>query len=157
MLYHLARHDALPIIHDEASIQVRGSPSFYAEVSRPAAPLEATPVPGWPELAVSSQKVTMFSRVRGSLNDFRSWRGNAEIEATNLNFKHKMRTDGLGFDLARLTTGMRGGTFQIFDARLLSERLSFLGNAIVVPDGRVRGVLRIVADQIGRAACRGRG
>jgi hypothetical protein len=42
---------------------------------------------------------------------------------------------------------MRGGTFQVVDARLLSERLSFLGNAIVVPDGRVRGVLRIVADR----------
>ena len=134
-------------VHAGASIRVRNVPRFFAEVRVPATPLEATPVPGWPELAVSSQKVTMFSQVGGSLNDFRSWRGSTVIEATHLNFKHKMRTDGLGFESARLTTGMRGGTFQVVDARLLSERLSFLGNAIVVPDGRVRGVLRIVADR----------
>lgn len=134
-------------IHSEASIRVRGVPRFFAEVRLPAAPLEATPLPGWPELAVSSQEVTMVSQVGGSLNDFRSWRGSAVIGATHLNVKHKMRTDGLEFELARLTAGMRGGTFQVVDARLLSERLSFLGNAIVVPDGRVRGVLRIVADR----------
>jgi hypothetical protein len=38
------------------------------------------------------------------------------------------------------------------DARLLSERLSFLGNAIAVPDGRVRGVMRVVADREHAAA-----
>ena len=42
---------------------------------------------------------------------------------------------------------MRGGRFNLLEARLQSERLSFLGNGALLPDGRLGGVMRVVADQ----------
>lgn len=69
------------------------------------------------------------------------------MEAAGLRVRQKNRGEDLQFEVARLTGMMLGGTLQVSDARILSERLSFLGNGVILPDGRVLGVMRVVADR----------
>ncbi|MFP6866752.1 MAG: hypothetical protein VCA35_12470 [Roseibacillus sp.] len=133
-------------------VRTWGTPRFRAELKVPAAPLETTPVPGWSGLELTAGKVELLGHFAGIVADLHSWQGSAVVEASDLQFGQKVRGDHLTFERGIVTTVMRGGTVQIVDARLLSERLSFLGNAIAVPDGRVRGVMRVVADREHAAA-----
>ena len=45
-----------------------------------------------------------------------------------------------------MTATLDGGSLRVGDLRLVGERLSFLGNGLVLSDGRMVAVLRVVAD-----------
>ena len=136
-------------VRSEGSIRMRGTPRFLVKIEVPVGPMRMNSVPmaPWSEMGVEAGRVHMQGSLGGTLTSLNSWRGNLELEASGLGLTHAGWGDKVEFEHGKLTASMRGGTFQVIDGRLHSEQLSFLGNGMIVPDGRVRGVLRVVADQ----------
>jgi hypothetical protein len=131
----------------EAAVRTRGIPRFRVEFGAPVASTEAVPVPVWSGLEWGAQTVRLSGRMDGVLSDLNSWEGRGLLEVADLNFKHKGRGESRQFERGSVAMVMQRGVLRIVDARLLSEPLSFLGNAVMLPDGRLRGVMRVVADR----------
>lgn len=128
-------------------LKMRGAPVCSMEVRVQPEPLEAAPVAGWKGLEFEAGQASMSARFLGNLNELNSWRGQARFDLTDMSLYHKKRGELLPFDMGRLILSMRGGSIRVADARLLSERLSFLGNGLATADGKVLGVMRVVADR----------
>lgn len=129
------------------SLRLSGTPRFVVRTQVPTAPLKKTPLELWSGMEVEAGQVLMSGQLAGNLTDPKSWRGDALLQAVDLTLDNQRRGETRAFELARVSTVMQDGAFQIVDARLLSEPLSFLGNGVVLSDGRVRGVMRVVADR----------
>lgn len=97
-------------------------------------------------MEVEAARVHMQGSLGGTLTSLASWRGDLKVNASRLGLTHMGRGDKMEFEHGSLTASLRSGALQVIDTRLQSEQLSFLGNGVIVPDGRVRGVLRVVAD-----------
>ncbi len=140
--------EGLPI-RLEGSLMMMGIPRFLATVEVPDGPVKMNRVPmvPWPEASLEAGSVQMQGTLRGALTSLGSWRGNLVLKAAGLALTAAGKEERMGFEEGRLMAGMRNGIFQVLDARLHSEQLSFLGNGVLLPDGRVRGVIRVVADQ----------
>ncbi|MEC9054679.1 MAG: hypothetical protein VX633_05205, partial [Verrucomicrobiota bacterium] len=140
--------EGLPI-RVEGSLRMMGSPRFLATVEVPDGPVRMSRVPmvPWPEASLEAGSVQMQGTLGGALTSLGSWRGNLVLKAAGLALTGAGKEERMGFEEGRLMAGMRNGIFQVLDARLHSEQLSFLGNGVLLPDGRVRGVIRVVADQ----------
>ncbi len=132
----------------EGFLRMMGNPSFLARVETPDGPVRMSKVPlaPWPEAALEIGRVQMQGTLGGSLTSLGSWRGNLALQATRLTLEGAGKGKKMVFEGGSLMAGMRGGAFQVLDVRLHSEQLSFLGNGVLLPDGRVRGVMRVVAD-----------
>lgn len=141
-------------VRSEGSIRMRGTPRFLVKIEVPVGPMRMNRVPMalWSGMGVEAGRVHMRGSLRGTLTSLNSWRGDLEVEASGLGLTHAVWGDKVAFEHGKLTASMRGGTFQVIDGRLHSEQLSFFGNGMIVPDGRVRGVLRVVADHDRAAA-----
>jgi|TARA_B100000959_G_scaffold196728_2_gene205738 hypothetical protein len=141
-------------VRSEGSFRMRGTPRFLVSIETPAGPIRMNRVPmaPWSEMGVEAARVHMQGSLGGTLTALNSWRGDLEVEASDLDLTHAVWGDKVAFEHGKLTASMRGGTFQVIDGRLHSEQLSFLGNGMIVPDGRVRGVLRVVSDSDRAAA-----
>ena len=131
------------------SIRMRGAPRFLMNVEVPAGPVRMSgpPMGSWSGIEVDSELVHMQGSLTGTLTSLASWRGDLKVKASRPGLTHPGRGDKIEFERGSLTASLRSGTLQVIDTRLQSEHLSFLGNGVLVPDGRVRGVLRVVADQ----------
>lgn len=130
-----------------ASLRARGAPLAEAEVRLAPRALDPVSLPPWPALTVSASSVEMSSRFRGNLLDVASWRGDSRTALQGLLVRQEGGRGEATFDLGRLTAVLQGRAVQVVDGRLLSERLSFLGNGVALPDGRVFATLRVVADR----------
>lgn len=128
-------------------LKMRGAPVCSVEVRVKPEPLEAAPVAGWKGMELEAGQASMSARFLGNLNELSSWRGQARFDLSDMSLYHKKRGELLPFDMGRLIVSMRGGAIRVADARLQSERLSFLGNGLATADGRVLGVMRVVADR----------
>jgi len=124
------------------------------KIEVPVGPMRMNSVPmaPWSEMGVEAGRIHMKGSLGGALTSLNSWRGDLEVDASDLGLTHAVWGEKLEFEHGKLTASMRGGTLQVIDGRLHSEQLSFLGNGMIVPDGRVRGVLRVVADRDRAAA-----
>jgi len=141
-------------VRSEGSIRLRGTPRFLVKIEVPVGPMRMNSVPmaPWSEMGVEAGRIHMKGSLGGALTSLNSWRGDLEVDASDLGLTHAVWGEKLEFEHGKLTASMRGGTLQVIDGRLHSEQLSFLGNGMIVPDGRVRGVLRVVADRDRAAA-----
>ncbi len=140
--------EGLPI-RVEGSLQMVGSPRFLVTMEVPDGPvrMRRLPMVPWSQASLEAESVRMQGNLGGALTSLGSWRGSLVIKASGLALTGAGKEKQVGFEEGRLKAGMRNGSFQVLDARLHSEELSFLGNGVLVPDGRLRGVIRVVADQ----------
>ncbi len=129
------------------SLLVRRVPVCNAQVRILPGALERTALAGLPGLELEAGKAEMVSRFNGNLFEVRSWRGDAVMRVQDVRVVQKERREAVAFEVGRVTAVMRGGSVQVSEARLSSERLSFLGNGVALSDGQVFGVMRVVADQ----------
>jgi hypothetical protein len=87
-----------------------------------------------------------YLRGGGSLLRPRSWQVDLVLDARGV----LAGNAGMGalhrFDSAQAVMTIRQGVLRVPDARLRSERLSLLGNGLVLSDGRHLSVVRVVAD-----------
>lgn len=130
-----------------ASLRVRPVPLCSVQVRIDPAPLAPTAVAGVPGVEVSARETQLNARFQGNLLAPQTWRGDAIAQVEDLRITQEDRGDGRIFEHGRLTSVLRGRTMRVVDARLRSEQLSFLGNGLLLPDGRMLGVLRVVADR----------
>ena len=136
------------LVRSEGSIRMRGTPRFLIKIEAPAGPVRMSrlPMAVWSGMEVEAARVHMQGSLGGTLTSLASWRGDLKVNASRLGLTHMGRGDKMEFEHGSLTASLRSGALQVIDTRLQSEQLSFLGNGVIVPDGRVRGVLRVVAD-----------
>ena len=83
------------------------------------------------------------ARFRGLLLVPGTWQGDLVGEAQEVSAK--MGAHEAKFDRGSAVTVLRGGVVSCVDARLIGDELSFLGNATLLADGRLAGVMRMVA------------
>ena len=84
----------------------------------------------------------------GHLRMLSSLAGQGRIEAEGVTAESMLDRSGpLKFDQCRAWGKLAGGVLQVVDARAAGDSLSLLGNAVLVADGRVGAVLRVVVPQ----------
>ena len=84
----------------------------------------------------------------GHLRDLSSLAGQGRLEAAGVTVESFVKGAGpLKFDQCRAWGKMAGGVLQVVDARATGDTLSLLGNAVLLADGRVGGVLRVVVPE----------
>lgn len=134
-----------PSLEAEGYLRLVGIPRFLLKFNVPAGPVGRIALDSGSGMEVQAGSFEAQGQLQGTLPALHSWRGgfSAEVSALGL---HQRQREICQFEYGRVTASMRRGTFRVLDARLRSEQLSLLGNAVLVPDGRVRGVLRLVAD-----------
>ena len=119
---------------------VQGLPVYLA-VQVPEQPV-TVPLP----LAGTSfhaDSAVLNARLQGFLVAPGSWQGDLIADARAITVKHgEFSSD---FRIAHCGTLLRGGILSCVDARLLSDELSLLGNATLLVDGRLGGIVRLVA------------
>ncbi|MBC8126216.1 MAG: hypothetical protein H8M99_03575 [Gloeobacteraceae cyanobacterium ES-bin-144] len=108
--------------------------------------LPRQPLPAFPLASRGSAKadaITVNARFIGLLLAPSTWQGDLITEFS----APSIVIDGhdAKFDRGRTITILRGGMLSCVDARFIGDDLSFLGNATLLADGRVAGVLRMVA------------
>ena len=129
----------------EGFIRLVGTPRFLVNLDAPAAPMRRVSLASWSGIEAEAASVQGQGSLQGTLTALDSWRGNFSGQLSALGLVQRSG-EIRKFEYGRVSSSMRGGVFRIVDARLHSEQLSFLGNGVLLPDGRVRGTLRLVAD-----------
>jgi hypothetical protein len=102
----------------------------------------ALPLPA-AETTVAAQAAVLNAGIQGYLLAPGSWQG--ELIADARAITAKQRDVAADFQIAHCGALLRGGVLSCVDARLLSDDLSLLGNATLLADGRLAGVVRLVA------------
>ena len=136
-------------VRGEGFLQMSRMPRFRAAVHIPGSTLQIaepaqTSAPG---ITLAVEQVRLQAVLGGTLARLSSWQGNLALEAGGISLAHDKKAEIMTFDEGRMIAGLRGGTFHLPDARLQGERLSFLGNGVLLPTGELGGVIRVVADQ----------
>lgn len=118
------------------------------EARVPRQPFPPLPLPGDGEARAAS--IAADASFRGILLAPGTWQGDLVTEA----LAPSVRLGGheAKFDRGGTVTVLRGGMLSCVDARLIGDELSFLGNATLLADGRLAGVLRMVAPPESAAA-----
>lgn len=119
---------------------VKGLP-VQAEIQAPAQALPPTALPA--DSRAEADLIASSARFRGFLLAPASWQGEWVAQSERIKF-HAAGHD-VGFDRGFMVTTLRGGVLSCNDARLLGDDLSLLGNATLIADGKLAGVLRVVA------------
>lgn len=92
---------------------------------------------------VSADSIASNFAMRGLLAAPSTWQATLVAETHGPVIQLRGRTEK--FDRGSAVTVLRGGQLSCVDARLISDNFSLLGNATLLADGRVAGVLRAVA------------
>ena len=129
----------------EGYCRMVGIPNFSVNISVPAGPMGPVAITPGSSLEIKAEALQVDGFLQGTLTALDTWWGNFEAEAHSLMVSSK-RGESRKFEYGQAISSLRGGTLRVMDARLQSEQLSFLGNGVIVPDGRLRGVVRVVAD-----------
>lgn len=117
-----------------------GLPAAFEAIVPPQA---TTPVKFLGDNTFDAAQVSANTRFVGQLLAPATWQADFANAASQpvVTFNNQVTK----FDHAQAFTVLRGGTLSCIDARLVSDPLSFLGNATVLSNGRAAGVMRIVA------------
>ena len=118
---------------------VQGLPMYLA-VQVPEQPL-AVPLP-LAETSFHADSAVLNARLQGFLVAPGSWQGELIADASAITVKHGGVSSD--FRIAHCGTLLRSGILSCVDARLLSDDLSLLGNATLLVDGRLGGIVRLV-------------
>lgn len=119
---------------------VRGLP-LQVEVAAPAQELPQLDLPR--ESRVKAGNVVSNARFRGLLLSPATWQGECVVQSAAIQARIAGRD--AAFDQGQMVAVLSGGALSCRDARLIGDPLSMLGNATLLADGRLAGVLRIVA------------
>jgi hypothetical protein len=119
---------------------VRGLP-LQIEAKLPPHPLTRLTIPLGGQIEADS--ITAQARFRGLVLAPATWQGDLVAESDSL--KLQFSSHEVKFDHGKAITILRGGIFSCVDARLIADKVSVLGNATLLADGRLAGAARIVA------------
>ncbi len=124
-------------------------PQFAVRIDIPAGelPPDVFTLSSGTGVKIGAQQLSLRGALRGTLTLPSSWKGDLSINAIGVSARHGRTKQGVLFDEGRMMAVVRGGRFNLLDARLQSERLSLLGNGVLLPDGQLGAVMRVVADQ----------
>jgi hypothetical protein len=132
-------------VQTAGAVRIRGRLLGSLELRVVAPALEPQPVPGWESASFATGPLEMRGRLLGDMIRPVTWRGNLVAGVQGVQLMHPERGEAMIFDQARLVTDLRGGVLQLVDATLKGEQLSLFGNGLMVLDGRIYGVGRVVA------------
>lgn len=118
------------------------------EAQFPRQPLAAFPLPA--DGHAQAEAIAANARFRGLMLAPGTWQGDLIAEAVSPS--GRIAGNDAKFDRGSAVTVLRGGILSCVDARLISDELSFLGNATMLADGRVAAALRMVAPPESAAA-----
>lgn len=122
-------------------IGLLGGLPLQLEMQAPKQAIPPITLPGDGRLETASAAGN--ARFRGLLLVPGTWQGDLVGEAQEVSAK--MGAHEAKFDRGSAVTVLRGGVVSCVDARLIGDELSFLGNATLLADGRLAGVMRMVA------------
>ena len=122
----IARYSGLPI---------------QIEAQLPRQPLKEFPIPLGARAA--AELITVNAVFRGLLLAPGTWQG--DLVAESLTPSIHTNAQDIKFDKGSAVVVVRHGVLSCVDARLIGDELSVLGNATLIPDGRVAGAARLVA------------
>ena len=91
----------------------------------------------------SAEAVAANGRFRGLLLAPGTWQG--DFVAESIKPTLRLATRETKFDRGSAVTVLRRGVISCVDARLVGDEFSVLGNAVLLPDGRAAGAVRLVA------------
>ncbi len=111
------------------------------EVQLPSQPFQ--PIKTRFDGQATAESITASARFRGLLLAPASWQGDLVAQSAAPTLRAAGRE--ARFDRGNLVAVLRGGILSCVDARLVGDELSVLGNATLLADGRVAGVVRLVA------------
>lgn len=97
----------------------------------------------------SAGKMAGFASMGGHLRIPSTIVGRGGVEAEKVVVPFGFADETIEFDKFRLWGQLSGGVARVIDARAVGDRAALLGNAVVVADGRVGGVLRVVIPENG--------
>ena len=95
------------------------------------------------DIAVSIGKGVVNAQFHGLLLLPGSWQGDLIADGEAVTVKHREASESFG--IGHCGAILRGGILSCVDARLLGDDLSLLGNGTLLADGRLAGVVRLVA------------
>lgn len=116
-----------------------------AEIKVAPTELESLAVPVFDGAQVRGARVEMAGSFRGELSRPATWQGNLVAGGVGLVLEN-IGKQLAEFEYGRVAVDFRGGVLRLADGRLVSERLSFLGNGAMRWDGQLLGVVRVVGD-----------
>ena len=123
----------------------RPAMDFLAQVQSSSLPV--TEIPGLKGSQFGVETIRKaYLRGGGALASPGSWQGGLVLDAGGILIGHEGWGGVQRFDYGQMVAAVRGGILSIPDARLRSERLSLMGNGVVLSDGRQWSVVRVVAD-----------
>ena len=136
-------------IRSEGVLQMTRTPRFAARIDIPASEWasDSGAFPSALGLKLQAKRLSLRGALNGNLARLSSWKGDLAVEARGVALGGDRNGQEVFFNEGRMIATVRGGRFNLLEARLQSERLSFLGNGALLPDGRLGGVMRVVADQ----------
>ena len=136
-------------IRSEGVLQMLGTPRFAVRIDIPAGdrPSNEIALPSGVGVKLGAKRLSLRGALSGSLTLLSSWRGDLAVDARGISLGRDGTNQDVLFSEGRMMAVVRGGRFNVLDARLQSERLSLLGNGVLLPNGQLGGVMRIVADQ----------
>lgn len=111
------------------------------EAQLPRQPLASVALPG--DGHAAAEAIFVNARFRGFLLGPSTWQG--DLVAESQSPSARIAGQDAKFDRGSAVTVLRGGVLSCVDARLISDELSFLGNATLLADGRAAAALRMVA------------
>ena len=136
-------------IRSEGVLQMLGTPRFAVRIDIPAGarPSNEITLPSGVGVKLGAKQLSLRGALSGSLTLLSSWRGDLAVDARGVSLGRDKTKQGVLFNEGRMMAVVRGGRFNVLDARLQSERLSLLGNGVLLPNGQLGAVMRVVADQ----------
>ena len=136
-------------IRSEGVLQMMRRPRFAVRIDIPAGelPSDVLALPPGSGVKIGAKRLRLRGALSGSLTLPSSWKGDLSVNAMSVSVGHDQTKQGILFNEGRMMAVVRGGRFNLLDARLQSERLSLLGNGVLLPDGQLGAVMRVVADQ----------
>ena len=136
-------------IRSEAVLQMLGTPRFAVRIDIPAGELPSNEIalPSGVGVKLRAKRLSLRGALSGSLTLLSSWRGDLAVDAGGVSLGRDKTKQDVLFNEGRMIAVVRGGRFNVLDARLQSERLSLLGNGVLLPNGQLGAVMRVVADQ----------
>ncbi|NNM31154.1 MAG: hypothetical protein HKO57_16675, partial [Akkermansiaceae bacterium] len=138
-----------------AALQPRKAMNTKVEVQILQGALAPLEHPKFPGLRLRAAQLGGLFRLEGPLKRPSACRAHVDTEAAGIGVTRREGQEEHVFDSARLVASYRGGVLQVPALRLVSEQISFLGNGLMLPDGRAYGILRIVAElQVAEAVTR---
>lgn len=96
-----------------------------------------------PAMSIAAKRAVLNARFQGFLVAPGTWQGDLIADAYGVTATRGAAA--ADFQIAHCGALLRGGVLSCVDARLLGEELSLLGNATLLADGRLGGVVRMVA------------